>query len=130
MREAYDLTAQPGTLRAVDWKKLVAEDRIFADSKDSLGLQLADIAATSLRRAFNGNLKKAGWESFGRLLIAKKKVPFFMLDTSGARGADLEGTALAVWNSIYTHAKPMIVQQSVDRAPRPDRTRRLQNDES
>jgi hypothetical protein len=109
IRATYPVTAPAGTLKAIDWGKLVAEDRTFADSKDSLGLQLADIAATSLRRALNGNLQKAGWEAFGNSLIHKKKAQFFMLGALDSRSAVLEPKAQAIWDALSRQAKNMVV---------------------
>ena len=100
MRANYKIEQAPGEFRASDWKKLVSEDRAFEDSKVSLGLQLADIAATSLRRALNGNLQKAGWEPFGRLLIHKRAPSFLMLGESSPRSSTLEPMAELVWNRL------------------------------
>ena len=57
-----------------DIKRLLTEQRVFDDSRNSLGLQLADMLATILRRAFNQRLQREGWENFGKLLVRKKKV--------------------------------------------------------
>ncbi|MBZ5604581.1 MAG: DUF3800 domain-containing protein [Acidobacteriia bacterium] len=43
-----------------------------ADSKNELGLQLVDIVASAVRRAFNGNLKQGGWGQVGGLIIKRK----------------------------------------------------------
>jgi len=51
--------------------KLLFEQLTFADSQDSLGLQLADIVVSGFYRAFNGNLKKPGWKDLGSLLVNK-----------------------------------------------------------
>jgi len=51
--------------------KLLFENLTFADSQDSLGLQLADIVASGFYRAFNGHLQKSGWKDLGSLLVNK-----------------------------------------------------------
>jgi hypothetical protein len=107
MRETYAIESPPGEFEATDWKKLTSEDRTFADSKSSLGLQLADITATSLRRALKGNLQQPGWEPFGQLLIHKKSLPFCMIGRP-PRSAKLEEPAKSVWQVLSAHSKPMI----------------------
>jgi hypothetical protein len=72
-------------------------------------LQLADIAATSLRRAFNNHLQKSGWEFYGRLLIRKRVVPFVQLGLPEPPKPTLEGHALKVWRVLAKHAKNMIL---------------------
>ena len=71
-RQTYHVDAGAEIFRLGNWNKLVSEDRTFAESKSSLGFQLADIAATSLRRAFNGKLRKEGWERFGKIMVHRK----------------------------------------------------------
>jgi len=43
----------------------VYSDIKFEDSKNYLGVQLADILVTSIRRSMNGNLQKEGWGNYG-----------------------------------------------------------------
>jgi hypothetical protein len=47
----------------------VLSDFKFQDSKDNVGLQLADIVANATQRALNGNLLAAGFEGVGQLLV-------------------------------------------------------------
>src|SRR5208337_2862725 len=53
----------------IDAKQLLTEQREFQDSRDSLGLQLADTLAAILRRALNNRLQFSGWKDFGGLLV-------------------------------------------------------------
>jgi hypothetical protein len=78
-----------------------------SNSKRSLGLQLADIAATSLRRALNGNLARPGWEAFGKLLIKQPGLPFCMIGTT-PRSTKLEGPGKAVWDVLAILAKDLL----------------------
>ena len=59
-------------MSAVDMKALFKDLR-FADSKDSIGLQLADIVASTFHRACKGTLQKDGWKPLGALLVSRKK---------------------------------------------------------
>lgn len=58
----------------------VYSDIEFTDSKNSLGVQLADILTTSIRRSMNGNLQKKGWENFGSILVMGKKQSITLLN--------------------------------------------------
>ena len=76
MRETLPFSkAVPDELHCIDAKRIWTEERVFEDSKNSLGLQLADIAATTLCRGLNGNLQRPGWEPLARLLTARKRFP-------------------------------------------------------
>jgi len=58
----------------------VYADIEFTDSKNSLGVQLADILTTSIRRSMNGNLQKKGWGNFGNILVMGKKQSITLLN--------------------------------------------------
>jgi len=58
----------------------VYSDIKFEDSKNSLGVQLADILITSIRRSMNGNLQKKGWKSFGDIIVMGKKQSITLLN--------------------------------------------------
>jgi hypothetical protein len=76
-REAYGICGdeRPPGLNA---GLLLSEQREFADSAGSLGLQLADMLATILRRALNNRLQPSSW-NIGRLLIANRSTPILQL---------------------------------------------------
>jgi len=65
--------------KITDSKKLLTEQRKFENSRESLGLQLADMLAAILRRALNEHLQFNGWKDFGRLLIRKTRSSFIQL---------------------------------------------------
>ncbi len=58
----------------------VYSDIKFEDSKNSLGVQLADILVTSIRRSMNGNLQKKGWKNFGDIIVMGKKQSVTLLN--------------------------------------------------
>lgn len=51
----------------------VYSDIKFTDSRNNLGVQLADILTTSIRRSMNGNLQEKGWKNFGNIIVMGKK---------------------------------------------------------
>jgi hypothetical protein len=110
---AFPICSSEGS-RIVDMKKVLQESFRFADSKNELGLQLADIVSSACRRAFNGNLQKCGWEDLGRLLIKKDgKPPIIGLATpEQARGRDrrLHEAPSKVWLALDSASKSMWVE--------------------
>lgn len=100
-----------GEPRAIDPRRLFTEQQSFADSRDYLGLQLADITATTLRRALNGQLQQWGWEGFGRLLILKQdKRPIIRLgDPTKEQGTPMEGHLLHVWQALRAQSQAMLL---------------------
>ena len=52
----------------------VYSDIKFENSKNNLGVQLADILITSIRRSMNGNLQKKGWKNFGNIIVMGTKL--------------------------------------------------------
>ncbi len=107
---AFPMRSSAGS-RIIDMKKVLQESFRFADSKNELGLQLADIVASACRRAFNGNLQKCGWEELGRLLIKTDgKPPIIGLATpEQTRGRDrrLHETPSKVWLALHSASKSM-----------------------
>lgn len=71
----------------IDINKIMQEDFVFQDSKESIGLQLVDVLVNTLRRALKGNLQEAGWGDIGRLMICKprKTIHFITIDTNHPR---------------------------------------------
>jgi hypothetical protein len=99
----------PAELRCIDAKGILTEERAFADSRDNLGLQLADVTASTLCRAFNGHLQQPGWEPVSHVLIRKKTAPFIRLGEAARREQGLERHAAAVWRTLDAKAKSMIL---------------------
>lgn len=58
----------------------VYSDIRFTDSSNNLGVQLADILTTSIRRSMNGNLQKNGWRDFGNIIVRGKKQSITLLN--------------------------------------------------
>jgi hypothetical protein len=52
----------------VDLQKILNDSMVFADSRSSTGLQLADVLANTYRRALMGNLQFSGWKSLPLLM--------------------------------------------------------------
>lgn len=109
-REAYGIREdeRPPGLNA---GLLMSEQRQFADSANSLGLQLADMLATILRRALNNRLQLPGWEDFGRLLISDRSTPILQLGLPDGRGGRLSGQQIEkVWAALNSGNKSMLVR--------------------
>jgi uncharacterized protein DUF3800 len=108
-REAYGIQGAdqgPGLNAGL----LLSEQRQFADSAGSLGLQLADMLAAILRRALNNRLQFVGWSRFGRLLIADKRSPFLHFGPAEASGQVLGGQIEKVWPALKTGNKEMLLK--------------------
>lgn len=52
----------------------------FEDSKNNLGLQLADILTTNIRRSMNGNLQYEGWKKFGSIMVIGENQTITLMD--------------------------------------------------
>jgi hypothetical protein len=79
LRKTHNLKPFDDEDRGVNAGRLFGEQREFKDSRDSLGLQLADILATTLRRAVNGNLQIEGWQEFGELIVHRKNIGSYFI---------------------------------------------------
>lgn len=51
----------------------VFSDIKFENSENNLGVQIADILTTSIRRSMNGKLQKNGWKNFGDIIVMGEK---------------------------------------------------------
>jgi hypothetical protein len=54
----------------------ILKDFKFEDSKDNLGLQLADVVANASQRALNGKLKEEGYACIGSLMVTQTDPAF------------------------------------------------------
>ena len=109
-REAYGIREdeRPPGLNA---GLLMSEQRQFADSANSLGLQLADMLATILRRALNDRLQLPGWKHFGRLLIRDRSTPILQLGPPDGRRGTLSGRQIEkVWAAFNSGNKSMLLR--------------------
>jgi Protein of unknown function (DUF3800) len=90
---------------------LLSGNRAFPDSRDSLGIQLADMLATVLRRALNNRLGYAGWKDYGKLLVVKAKGEshFLQLGLPKSAPRTVQGHAKKVALALDALAKPMVL---------------------
>jgi hypothetical protein len=89
----------------IDPNRLFSEQREFLDSRDSVGLQLADILATILRRALNKHLQLVGWRNFGKLLVSKPSSSFMKLGGVDGPPVKLKGRAVWVFRILESKAR-------------------------
>jgi hypothetical protein len=98
-------------LRGIDAKRIWTEERVFDDSQDNLGLQLADITATTLCRALNGNLQQPGWKPISRLLIRKRTAPFLQIGKAAdSNHPPLDTRAANVWRILDANSQAMVLE--------------------
>jgi hypothetical protein len=99
--------------KGIDSKLLLSDQRKFMDSRDSLGLQLADMLATILRRALNNHLQIQGWANLGRLLVHKAEPgsSFLQLGIDKDAPLILTGHAAKVCRLLNARAKSMLIDQ-------------------
>jgi len=108
-REAYGIR-DDGRPPGLNAGLLLNEQRQFADSINSLGLQLADMLATILRRALNNRLQPPGWKDFGRLLISDRSTPILQLGPPDGRRGRLSGQQIEkVWKALTSGNKSMLL---------------------
>ena len=98
-----------------DPRRLFTEQLEFLDSRDSLGLQLADMLATILRRALNGHLQEAGWKNFGRLVVHKAKPGWFSRLGPKIPEPEWPQTAHDVWINIKACSKSMVLERAANK---------------
>lgn len=112
----------PDRLRCIDAKRIWTEEQAFADSESNLGLQLADIAASTLCRALNGHLQQPGWEPASQILIRKKTAPFIQLGKAEIQPGGLEPHAALVWRTLNAKSQAMVLESSraVDESGQPN----------
>jgi hypothetical protein len=93
----------------VDARRILSENQTFGDSRDYVGLQLADMLANILRRALNNRLELNGWMYFGTLLVRKLRgrSPFLCLNRAPAGGQPFPEYAARVARVLKACAKPI-----------------------
>jgi hypothetical protein len=116
LQEMYGVPDRLLANGVVDAKKILSEKREFKDSRDSLGLQLADMLAATLRRAMNGHLAPSGWIKFGTLLVRKNDARLLALGKAAKRRVRIPKRALQVCRTIDDGAQSMIIEDDPDEA--------------
>jgi hypothetical protein len=111
LQQVFGVDPLAGGKSCLDAKLLLSEKREFPDSRDSLGIQLADMLATILRRALNNRLQYSGWKDFGKLLVTKAKEESYFLQLGPAGGSRqaMKGHAKEVALALIAQAKPMVL---------------------
>jgi Protein of unknown function (DUF3800) len=94
----------------INAKALLSEQRKFVDSRDCLGVQLADMLGTILRRALNGRLQFDGWKDFGKLLVHRWRGDSWIIQIGSPRNAPrvVQGHASNVIKTIMKSARWML----------------------
>ncbi len=95
----------------VDSKRLLTEQRHFQDSRDSLGLQLADMLASTLRRALNDHMQKSGWKDFGKLVVNDPKPGWLSRLGPETNEPTWPQTVIDVWDALKSLSKPMLLDR-------------------
>jgi len=108
LREVHGRSKPDLSKKVTNSKRLLTEQLSFLDSRESLGLQLADMLASILRRALNNHLQKSGWKDFGRLVVYDPRPGWF-----SRLGPEIENpvwphTAIDVWHTLRASAKRMV----------------------
>ena len=94
----------------INARLLLTEQLRFLDSTDSLGLQLADMLAATLRRAFNSRLQRSGWERFGRLVVHDPEPGWFKALGGQRTHSTFPQRVVEVWEALNRHSKPMLLR--------------------
>jgi hypothetical protein len=92
----------------INAKLLLTEQQTFEDSLNSLGLQLADMLATILRRALNDQLQCPGWKDFGGLLVRHHNPGTGFIQLGAGKETLMTGHARKVCRILDNKAKSMI----------------------
>jgi hypothetical protein len=100
-----------GEIVAADAKRLLTEQLSFEDSRNSLGLQLADMLASVLRRALNNRLQFQGWKDFGGLLVRHRQPGTGFIQLGPGDGdIPMQGHAKLVCQVLNARAKSMMLK--------------------
>jgi hypothetical protein len=110
LRSTYGLPAREDLL-AIDVGRLLTEQRKFEDSRNCLGLQLADMLASILRRAFNDRLQSPGWKDFGGLLVRHHDPASGLIQLGPGTETLLLGQPKRVCQALNARAKDMLVER-------------------
>jgi hypothetical protein len=100
----------PSDLRCIAASKILNEHRKFSDSRSNLGLQLADVVASTICRAYNGNLQLPGWRDASKLLVRKKIAPISQIGKAAHYRRGLESRAAGVWRQLDANSQAMVLE--------------------
>jgi hypothetical protein len=116
VRWLQSVYAKPGQPRApmhgIDARRLLTEQRTFQDSRDSLGLQLADMLDAILRRALNDRLQFSGWKDFGGLLIHHWQAGEGFIQLGTDDGISMSNHVTKVCQALHRTAKDMLAERN------------------
>ncbi len=107
-RKTYADRGLSRTGRVIDAKRLLTEQLKFTDSRDSLGLQLADILASTLRRALNNRLETSGWADLGKLVVHDPEPGWFVQLGEETVSYSIPDRAMKVWRALKARSKSMV----------------------
>lgn len=108
VRSAYGLPPKEKGEVGIDAKRLLTEQRTFENSRDSIGLQLADMLASILRRALNDRLQYSGWKDFGGLLVRHHEPGTGFIQLGPGGDVPMLGHAKKVCQVLDARAKSMV----------------------
>ncbi len=111
MNTIYGKQEVPRKSKVINAKRLLKEQLEFADSRNSLGLQLADMLASILRRALNDHMRKSGWKDFGKLVVHDPKPGWFSRLGPETTEPPWPQTVIDVWDALKSLSKPMFLDQ-------------------
>jgi hypothetical protein len=111
VRSAYGLPPKEKGEVGIDAKRLLTEQRTFENSRDSIGLQLADMLAAILRRALNDRLRYPGWKDFGGLLVRHHESGTGFIQLGPGGDVHMFGHAKKVCQVLDGGAKDMVADR-------------------
>ena len=112
LNSVFGKLPKPKGTANIDAKRLLTEQQTFENSRDCLGLQLADMLASIRRRALHDRLQFPGWKDFGGLLVRHQNLGDGFIQLGGAGGDPrIMGRAEKVCEVLDAKAKGMIAKQ-------------------
>jgi hypothetical protein len=112
LRSAHRMPPRAKCPVGVDARLLLTEQRTFEDSRDSLGLQLADMLAAILRRALNDRLQFTGWKDVGGLLVRQRQAGDGFIQLGSSADVPMPDHAGKVCLALHARAKDMIAKRN------------------
>ena len=107
LRSMYGKPEEGGGI--IDIKRILKDQLAFENSRDCLGLQLADMLATILRRALNDRLQYSGWKDFGGLLVRHKNPGHGFIAVGSGPETALHAHAEKVCQVLNARAKNILL---------------------